>query len=45
MNVPREFALGTLRLSTGRHTTMGEVERAAELILAEARKQRDAADA
>ncbi len=39
MGVPLEYAVGTLRLSTGRHTTMSEVERAAELILAEARRQ------
>jgi len=26
--VPREFVLGTLRLSTGRHTTLDEVDRA-----------------
>ena len=28
MGVPMEFALGTLRLSVGRHTTLEEVERA-----------------
>jgi cysteine desulfurase len=37
--VPREFVLGTLRLSTGRHTTLDEVDRAVDLILAEARRQ------
>ena len=40
MKVPAEFALGTLRLSTGRHTTMEEVERAADLIIETARTQR-----
>ncbi|KXZ56275.1 hypothetical protein GPECTOR_1g240 [Gonium pectorale] len=39
MKVPVEYAAGTLRLSTGRHTTPQEVDRAAELILAEARRQ------
>ena len=39
MGVPREYGLGTLRLSTGRHTTNDEVERAAALIVAEARRQ------
>lgn len=39
MGVPAEFALGTLRLSTGRHTCAGEVDRAVELILAECRAQ------
>ncbi len=37
--VPRKFALGTLRLSTGRHTTLDEVDRAVDLILAEAQRQ------
>lgn len=39
MDVPLEYALGTLRLSTGRHTTEDEVRRAAELIIAEAKRQ------
>ncbi|KAL1530207.1 hypothetical protein AB1Y20_001122 [Prymnesium parvum] len=39
MGVPLEVAVGTLRLSTGRHTTMEEVERAADEIIAEARRQ------
>jgi cysteine desulfurase len=39
MRVPPEFGVGTLRLSTGRHTTMEEVERAAKLIVEEARRQ------
>jgi cysteine desulfurase len=33
MGVPPEFAAGTLRLSTGRYTTLQEVARAAALIL------------
>lgn len=37
--VPVEFAVGTLRLSTGRHTTAAEVDAAAQLILSEARRQ------
>ena len=37
--VPREYALGTLRLSTGRHTTPQDVDRAVALILEEARRQ------
>jgi len=40
MDVPAEFAVGTLRLSTGRHTTEDEVRRAAKLIIAEAKRQR-----
>ena len=39
MGVPMEFALGTLRLSVGRHTTLEEVERAAALIVAAAQRQ------
>lgn len=39
MHVPFEFAVGTLRLSTGRHTTFAEVETAAKLIIAQAKKQ------
>lgn len=35
MGVPVEFAVGTLRLSTGRHTTADEVDRGAELLLKE----------
>jgi cysteine desulfurase len=42
MGVPIEYAVGTLRLSTGRHTTMAEVEAAAQLIIGEARRQRAA---
>ena len=38
-DVPLEFAMGTLRLSTGRHTTDEEVHRAAALIIQEAERQ------
>lgn len=38
MGIPQEWALGTLRLSVGRHTTEEEVVRGAELILKEARR-------
>lgn len=40
MKVPQEFALGTLRLSVGRHTTPDEIDLAASLIVSEAKKQR-----
>ncbi|GAB4817205.1 hypothetical protein N2152v2_004251 [Parachlorella kessleri] len=33
MQVPEEFAVGTLRLSCGRHTTAAEVNRAVDLIV------------
>lgn len=33
MEVPREYALGTLRLSVGRHTTKEDVQTAAKVIL------------
>ena len=39
MDVPTEYAVGTLRLSTGRHTTEEEVRAAAQLIIAEAKRQ------
>ncbi|GIL75868.1 hypothetical protein Vretimale_5575 [Volvox reticuliferus] len=39
MKIPLEFAKGTLRLSTGRHTTAQDVDRAAKLIVEEARRQ------
>ncbi|PNW80545.1 hypothetical protein CHLRE_07g322000v5 [Chlamydomonas reinhardtii] len=39
MKVPTDYATGTLRLSTGRHTTTAEVDEAAGLIVAEARRQ------
>ena len=42
MAVPHEYAVGTLRLSTGRHTSMEEVERAAALIIEQAKLQRGA---
>jgi hypothetical protein len=39
MGVPAEWARGTLRLSTGRHTTMDEVEAAAKLLIEAAAAQ------
>ena len=39
MHVPTEYAVGTLRLSTGRHTTFEDVDAAAKLIIAEAQRQ------
>ena len=39
MDVPFEYAVGTLRLSTGRHTTEAEVRDAAKLIIGEAKRQ------
>ena len=39
MDVPLEYAVGTLRLSTGRHTTEAEVRTAAALIIEEAERQ------
>ena len=39
MGVPREHAVGTLRLSLGRHTTLADVDRAAQLILGYVRRQ------
>ena len=41
MRVPEEYAVGTLRLSVGRHTTAEDVERGAELIAAAAGRQMD----
>lgn len=38
MDVPLEYAMGTLRFSTGRPTTAGEIDRAAEAIIAAARR-------
>jgi cysteine sulfinate desulfinase/cysteine desulfurase-like protein len=35
-----EFALGTLRLSVGRRSTPAEIDTAADLIVAEAKKQK-----
>ena len=37
LDVPIEFAVGTLRLSVGRHTTRADIERAAGLILSAAK--------
>ena len=45
MKVPMEVAIGTLRLSTGRHTTNTEVDAAAAMIAAAAKDQRKAAAA
>uniref|UniRef100_A0A7S3EYG3 Cysteine desulfurase n=1 Tax=Haptolina ericina TaxID=156174 RepID=A0A7S3EYG3_9EUKA len=42
MEVPLEFAVGTLRLSSGRHTSMDEIEKAAKLIITEVVRQRNA---
>jgi len=39
MNVPKEFAIGTLRLSCGRDSTADEIDRAAAIILEEVKKQ------
>ena len=41
MDVPLEYAVGTLRLSTGRHTTEAEVRAAAKLIIGECHRQWD----
>ena len=39
MNVPDEFARGTLRLSVGPGTTLEEVDAASDIIIAEAKRQ------
>jgi cysteine desulfurase len=39
MNVPSEYAIGTLRLSVGRHSTLGDVTSAIDLILEECERQ------
>ena len=39
MDVPLEYAVGTLRLSTGRHSTEAEMAAAAEVILAAVREE------
>ena len=39
MDVPAEYAVGTLRLSTGRHSSMEEIDKAAGLIIKEAKRQ------
>jgi len=38
MSVPTEFALGTLRLSVGRHTTSDEIKMAAKAIIASVKR-------
>jgi cysteine desulfurase len=43
MGVPDDYAVGTLRLSVGRHTTRRDVERAAQAVVAAARRQLAAA--
>jgi cysteine desulfurase len=45
MGVPEEYAVGTVRLSVGRHTTVEDVERGAARIVAAAKKQRADIDA
>ncbi len=40
MQVPLEYAMGTIRMSTGKYTTMEEVERAAEAITATVKELR-----
>ncbi len=45
MDVPLDYALGTLRLSVGRHSTAEDVRAAATLIAEEALRQRAAAAA
>lgn len=40
MHVPREYALGTLRISCGRHTTAEEVRKAARLIAEAVKRER-----
>ena len=39
MGVPEEFALGTLRLSVGRHSTQDDVDAAVAMIVEEVSKQ------
>eukprot|EP00240_Pyramimonas_obovata_P001355 CAMPEP_0118943372 /NCGR_PEP_ID=MMETSP1169-20130426/38191_1 /TAXON_ID=36882 /ORGANISM="Pyramimonas obovata, Strain CCMP722" /LENGTH=429 /DNA_ID=CAMNT_0006888617 /DNA_START=142 /DNA_END=1431 /DNA_ORIENTATION=+ len=39
INLPETFAMGTLRLSTGRHTCTEDIERAVDLIMAEVESQ------
>jgi cysteine desulfurase len=39
MNVPPEFAIGTLRLSVGPSTSPEDVEFAADIIVKEAKRQ------
>lgn len=40
MHVPGEYALGTLRISCGRHTTVDEVWKAARLIAEVVKRER-----
>ena len=37
--MPDEFARGTLRLSVGPHSSSDEIDRASDIIIAEAKKQ------
>eukprot|EP00976_Prorocentrum_cordatum_P019083 387119-Prorocentrum_minimum.AAC.1 len=39
IKLPEAFALGTLRLSTGRHTCSEDIDRAVDLIMAEVKSQ------
>ena len=39
MGVPTEFAVGTLRLSVGRHSTQADVDEAVKLIVGEVERQ------
>ena len=39
LGVPDEFARGTLRLSVGPHSSSDEIDRASDIIIAEAKKQ------
>jgi cysteine desulfurase len=41
MNVPEEYAIGTLRLSVGRHTGPADVERGAACVVNAAIAQRE----
>lgn len=39
MDVPMDYAIGTLRLSVGRHTTKADIERGAALLIEAAKRQ------
>lgn len=39
LQVPAEYAVGTLRLSTGRHTVEEDIVKGAELIVTHSRDQ------
>jgi len=39
IDVPAEYALGTIRLSVGRHTSKAEIDRAVQHILAACESQ------